>query len=154
STYRLTAEVKFADRATAVSLFVMPDDPADVNKPAALGGSFSRDAAGLTLQANASLWDAQKRQWGRDPVNAWYKYWPAPTDKATLALMEGSGIAPRGLKDRWLRLRVEVDRRHLRFWLDGLLVRQEARPAEAKGPVTLVLSQGDQVRDVVVTPLA
>src|SRR5262249_43158987 len=35
-TYRLTAEVKFVDKATGVELYVMPIDPAEVNKPAAL----------------------------------------------------------------------------------------------------------------------
>jgi hypothetical protein len=154
ATYRLTAEVKPADRATRVLLYLMPADPADVTKPAALYASFYRDATGLQLQADASLWDAEKQQWGRDGVTTWYTYWPAPADKARLALMEGSGLAPRSLKDRWLKLRIEADRRHLRFWLDGLLVRQVERPPGAKGPVTMVLAQGDQVRNVAVAPLA
>src|SRR5262249_27504152 len=109
-TYRLTAEVKPADKATSVSLYVMPNDPADVNKPAVLYGSFYRDAAGLMLQANASQWDTKKRQWGSNNVTTWYKYWPASTDKATLALVGGSGIAPRNLKDRWLKVRIEAER--------------------------------------------
>jgi hypothetical protein len=153
-TYRLTAEVKPADKATRISLYVMPTDPADVNKPAALYGSFYRDAPGLKLQADASLWDAKKGQWGSDPVTTWYNYWPAPAEKANLGLVEGSGIAPRSLKDRWLKLRVEADRRHVRFWLDGLLVRQVERPAGIKGPVAVVLAQGDQVRNVALAPLA
>jgi hypothetical protein len=132
----------------------MPADPADVNKPAALYGSFYRDASGLKLQADASQWDAQKGRWGSNAVTAWYNYWPAPTEKANLALMEGSGTAPRNLKDHWLRLRIEADRRHVRFWLDGLLVRQVERPAGGRGPVTVVLTQGDQVRNVAVAPLA
>jgi hypothetical protein len=153
-TYRLTAEIKPADKATRVFLYVMPADPTDVNKPALLNGSFFRDAAGLRLQADASQWDGSKQQWGRNAVTAWYNYWPAPTEKANLALMEGSGIAPRDLKDRWLKLRIEADRHHVRFWLDGLLVSQVERPAGARGPVTLVLTQGDQVRHVNLTPLA
>jgi hypothetical protein len=153
-TYRLTAEVKPADKATRIFLSVMPTDATDVNKPAALSGSFYRDAAGLKLQADSSRWDAQKQQWGSDPVTAWYNYWPAAAEKANLALVEGSGIAPRSLKDRWLKLRIEADRRHLRFWLDGLLVRQVERPAAVKGPVALLLQQGDQVRQVVLAPLA
>jgi hypothetical protein len=153
-TYRLTAEVKPADKATRVSVYVMPSDPANVNQPAALYGSFYRDASGLKLQADASQWDAAKRQWGSNAVTTWYSYWPAATEKANLALMEGSGIAPRNLKDRWLRLRIEADRRHVRFWLDGLLVCQVERPAGVKGPVTLVLTQGDQVRHVALAPLA
>jgi hypothetical protein len=152
-TYRLRAEVKPADKATRISLYVMPADPADVNKPAALYGSFYRDAAGLVLQADASQWDAQKRQWGSNSVTTWYNYWRPSTDKAGLALLEGIGMAPRNLKDHWLRLRIEADRRHVRFWLDGLLVRQVERPAGVKGPVTLVLTQGDQVRQVSLAPL-
>jgi hypothetical protein len=152
--YRVTAEVKLADKATRIALYVMPTDPADVNKPAALYGSFSRDSAGLKLQADANQWDEKKRQWGSNPVTTWYNYWPAATEKANLALMEGSGIAPRSLKDRWLKLRIEADRRHLRFWLDGLLVGQVERPAGVKGPVTLVLEQGDQVRNVALAALS
>jgi hypothetical protein len=152
-TYRLTAEIKPADKATAIALYAMPTDLAEVNKPAVLYGSFSRDAAGLRLQADAILWDAQKGQWGNDRATTWYTYWPAPTDKVNLALVEGSGMEPRSLKDRWLRLRIEADRRHIRYWLDGLLVRQVERPAGVKGPVTLVLGQGDQVRNVALTPL-
>jgi hypothetical protein len=153
-TYRLTAEIKLADKATAVSLYVLPTDPADVSKPALLYGSFHRDAAGLTLQADASQWDADKRQWGHQPVTTWYTYWPAATEKARLALMEGSGLMPRSLKDRWLKVRIDADRRHVRFWLDGLLVTQVERPAAAKGPVTVVLGQGDLVRNIVLAPLA
>jgi hypothetical protein len=152
--YRVTAEVKPADKATRVFLLVMPADPSDANKPAALYGSFYRDAPGLKLQADSSQWDAAKRQWGSDNVSAWYNYWPAPTEKASLALMEGSGIAPRSLRDRWLKLRVEAERRHIRFWLDGLLVHQVERPAAMKGPVAVVLAQGDQVRNVALAPLA
>jgi hypothetical protein len=103
---------------------------------------------------SASRWDAPKRQWESNPVTTWYTYWPAPTDKTRLALVAGSGLAPRGLKDRWLRLRFEADRRQIRFWLDGLLVRQVERPAGARGPVALVLTQGDQVRKVALAPLA
>jgi hypothetical protein len=152
--YRLTAEVKPADKVTGISLYVMPADPADVNKPALLYGSFRRDAAGLLLQADASQWDNQKRQWGSNSVTTWYYYWPAPTDKAKLALVEGSGMAPRSLKDRWLKLAIEADRRTVRYWLEGLLVCQVERPAGARGPVTLVLAQGDQARNVVLAPLA
>jgi hypothetical protein len=151
-TYRLTAEVKPADKATRVFLYLMPTDPADVNKPAALSGSFYRDAPGLQIQADSSNWDAQKKQWSNSDTT-WYVYWPAPTDKVRLALMEGSGLTPRSLKDRWLKVRVEADRRFLRFWLDGLLVRQVERLAGVKGPVSLVLTQGDQVRNVALTAL-
>jgi hypothetical protein len=153
NTYRMTAEVKPADKANRISLYVMPADPADVNKPAALYGSFSRDAAGLKLQAGASQWDAQKKQWGSNSVTTWYNYWPAPAEKANLALMEGSGIAPRNLKDHWLKVRVEAERRYVRFWLDGLLVHQVERPAGMKGPVTLLLAQGDQVRNIALAEL-
>jgi hypothetical protein len=153
-TYRLTAEVKPADKATSVSMYVMPTDVADVSKRAVMWGSFSRDAAGLKVQANALLWDDEKRQWGRDLVTTWYNYWPAPTEKVNLALMEGSGIAPRSLKDRWLKVRIEADRPHVRYWLDGLLVRQVERPPGVKGPVTIVLGQGDQVRNIALTPPA
>jgi hypothetical protein len=153
-TYRLTAEVKLADKATRASLYVMPDDPAVVSKPAVLYGSFYRDAAGLKLQADASLWDAAKQQWGKDNVTTWHNYWPAPTEKANLALMEGCGFGQRNLKDRWLKVRIEADRRQVRFWLDGLLLCQVELPAGVKGPVTLVLGQGDQVSHVAVTPLA
>jgi hypothetical protein len=118
-----------------------------------LHGSFYRDAPGLTLQADASLWDATKRQWGSDAVTTWYYYWPAPTDRAKLDLLKGSGLAPRSLKGRWLKVRVEADRRHIRFWLEGQLVREVERPAGAKGPVALVLAQGDQLRNVAVAPL-
>jgi hypothetical protein len=152
-TYRLTAEVKPADKATRIGVYLMPADPADANKPALLYGSFYRDAPGLQLQADSSQWDAQKGQWGSNSDVTWYIYWPAPTDKVRLALMEGSGIAPRSLKDRWLKLRVEADRRFVRFWLDGLLVRQVERPGGVKGPVTLALAQGDQVRQVALAPL-
>src|SRR5947208_3256986 len=38
--YRLTAEVKPADKATSVALQVMPADFLDVGKQAALSGSF------------------------------------------------------------------------------------------------------------------
>lgn len=152
-TYRLTAEIKPADRATMVSLQVMPTDANDVNKPAALYGWFTRDAPGLGLMANTYFWDDKKNKWDGKSDHAWYYYWPAPTDKARLAQLEGSGLTPRSLKDRWLRLRIEADRQYLRFWLDGLLVRQVERPAGSKGPVTLQLSQGDQVREVKVTPL-
>src|SRR5947209_1359960 len=40
--YRLTAEVRFADKAASVVLQVMPTDPADVSKRAALSGSLYR----------------------------------------------------------------------------------------------------------------
>jgi len=152
--YRLTAEMKCADKATSVSIFLMPTDPSDVNKPAALNASIYRDAPGIRIQASSSQWDAQKKQWGSNSVVTWYNYWPAPTDKVNLALVEGSGLTPRNLKDRWLKLRVEADPRHLRLWLDGLLLRQIERPAGMKGPVTLVLGQGDRVRNVALAPLA
>jgi hypothetical protein len=152
-TYRITAEVKLADKATRIFVYVMPADPLDANKPAVLNGSFYRDAAGLVLQADASEWDAQKRQWGGNAVTTWYNYWRAPTDKAGLALLEGIGVPPRSLKDRWLRLRIEADRRHVRYWLDGLLVRQVARPAGTKGPVALAFAQGDKARNIAVAPL-
>jgi hypothetical protein len=152
--YRMTAEVKLADKATSLSLQVMPADLHDVNKQAALSGSFTRDAPGLKLTASTSFWDDKKNQWAskNDPV--WYSYWPAPAEKPQLAMMEGSGIAPRNLKDRWLRLRIEADRRHVRFWLDGLLVRQVDRPTGVKGPVVLQMNQGDQMRNVVMAALA
>jgi hypothetical protein len=152
--YRLTAEVQPADKATAVSFRVMPADVRDVNKPAVLYGHFSRDAPGLQLQASTSRWDAKKKLWDSNNDVTWYKYWPAPADKAALALLEGSGLAPRSLKGQWLKLRVEADRRHIRCWLDGLLLRQAERPAGTKGPVALILTQGDQVRNVSLTPLA
>jgi hypothetical protein len=153
-TYRLTAEVKPVGKATRVALYVMPISPGDINQPAVLYGSFFRDAAGIKLQADASQWDFAKRQWGRGATATWYNYWPAPTEKANLALMEGSGIAPRSLKDRWLKVRIEADRRMVRYWLDGLLVCQVDRPPGAKGPVTLALEQGDQVRNIALAPLA
>jgi hypothetical protein len=153
-TYRLTAEVKPVDRATSVSLQVMPADPHDTGKPAVLHGWFNRDASGLVVSADTYFWDEKRSKWDSKNDPAWYTYWPAPTDKARLALLDGSGLAPRSLRDRWLRLRVEADRRHVRYWLDGLLVRQVDRPAGRQGPVTLQLSQGDQVRDVKLVPLA
>jgi hypothetical protein len=153
-TYRLTAEVLLADKVTRVELYVMPADPADRTKPAALYGSFARDAAGLRLEADASRWDAKKQQWGHHAVTTWYDYWPAPTDKARLALVEGSGLTPRNLRDHWLKLRIEADPRHVRYWLEGLLVSQVDRPAAARGPVSLVLGPGDKARNIVVAPLA
>jgi hypothetical protein len=152
--YRLTTEVKLVDKVSGVSVYVMPTDPADVNKPAVFHGSFTRDAPGGQLQVHSALWDMQKGQWGSNSDTTWYVYWPFATDKARLALMEGSGIAPRNLKDRWIKLRVEADRRYVRFWVDGWLVRQVDRPAGAKGPVTLALREGDQLRQVALKPLA
>jgi hypothetical protein len=152
--YRMTAEIKFADKATSDTLQVMPSDLADVNKPAALYGWFYRDPAGLSLTANTYFWDTKTGKWDSKNDAAYYTYWPAPTNKGALAQLDGSGIPSRSLKDRWLPLRINADRRRISFWLDGLCVRQLDRPAGSKGPVTLQLSQGDQVRSVVLAPLA
>jgi hypothetical protein len=51
-------------------------------------------------------------------------------------------------------LRVEADRRHVRWWLDGWLAQQVERPAGVKGPITLQLAEGDQLRQLAMTPLA
>jgi len=152
--YRFTAEVKPADKATRIPFHVMPSDATDAAKPALLYGSFYRDAPGLVLQADASQWDAKKGQWGSNPITSWYTYWPAPTEQAKLALMKDSGITPRTLKDRWLKLRIEADSRHVRYWLEGLLVSQAERPSAMRGPVSLVLGEGDQARNVSFEPLA
>lgn len=152
-TYRMTAEVKLVDKATSVALQVMPTDLVNVNKPAALHASFYRDAPGLNLVPTVYFWDSKKNQWDSKNDIPWYNYWPAPTQKDRLAMMKDGGIEPRNLKDRWLRLRVEADSRQVRFWLDGLLAGQRERPAGSKGPVTLHLNQGDQVRKVILAAL-
>jgi hypothetical protein len=151
--YRLTAEVKPANKATQVALQAMPTDVNDVNKPAVLYGSFYRDEPGLLLTASTYSWNAKTVVWDSNNDTAWFTYWPAPTDKARLAQLADSALAPRSLKDRWLRLRIEADRRHIRYWLDGMLIRQFDRPVGSKGPVALHLNQGDEVRDVKLTPL-
>jgi hypothetical protein len=129
----------------------MPTDVADVNRRAALYGYLYRDAPGLSLQSSTYLWDRGTSKWDSKPDAVWYTYWPAPTDKNRLAQVADSGLRPRSLKDRWLRLRIDADRRHVDYWLDGLLVRRLERPAGFRGPVTLQLKQGDQVRAVRVT---
>ena len=68
-------------------------------------------------------------------------------------MMKEGGIEPRNLKDRWLRVRVEADRRHVRFWLDGLLAAQVDRPGGTSGPVALHLNQGDQLRNILMSAI-
>lgn len=148
--YRLTAELKPADKATSMYLQVMPTDVADFMKQAVLYSWISRDAPGLVLSPGAYLWDAKKNTWG-GTSQTFYTYWPAPTQKDRLALVKE--LTPRSLKDRWLTLRIEADRRHVRYWLDGLLMHQAARPAGAKGPVALRLGDGDQIRNIALAPL-
>jgi hypothetical protein len=63
-TYRLTAEVKLADKATCGYLQVMPADGKNANKQAVLHAFFCRDAPGLKIQASTYRWDAHKGQWG------------------------------------------------------------------------------------------
>jgi len=151
--YRMTAEIKLVDKATVVEVQAMPTDVNDRNKQAALYAGLYRDDTGLTLRCSTSQWDRQKGQWGSNNDPTWFNYWPAPANKAALALMDGSGIEPRHLKDRWLHLCIEAERRYVRFWVDGLLVQQVERPAGMLGPVTLVLAQGDQLRNVTLAPL-
>jgi hypothetical protein len=99
-TYRLTAEVKPADRATRVYLQVMPADPTNPARPAGLHATFYRDAAGLKLHASTYQWDEPKRQWGGNNDDVWYNYWPAPGEKAALELVKGSGIGSRRATSR------------------------------------------------------
>jgi hypothetical protein len=150
--YRLTAEVQLAPKAGGTYLQVMPSDPWDFNKSAALYASIGRDGAGRLLQTSTSRFDSAGGKWiGNADVTYW-TYWPAPTDKATLALVADPS-RPRSWKNRWLRLRVEVDKQHIACWLDGRLLRQVDRPAGARGPVSLKMEQGARVRQVEVRPL-
>jgi hypothetical protein len=151
--FRMTAEFKFAEKAGAFSLQVIPTEAGTLTKQAALYASVSRDAPGLQLVSHAYNRDTGKNAWDAKTEIGYYAYWPAPTDKVRLAQLEGSGIAPRSLKDRWLRLRVDADKRHVRLWLDGLLVAERSRANVAKGPVAITIGQGDQVRNIVVAPL-
>jgi hypothetical protein len=70
-TYRFTADVKLSDKVRAVSLFVMPSEPTETNKPGLLNGSFYRDAPGTQVQVNSSQWDTKTNQWGRNPMVTW-----------------------------------------------------------------------------------
>lgn len=153
--YRLTAELRLADKADTALLQIMPTDLKNFAKPAVLYGWISRDPTGRLLTPGVYFWDAEKKAWSSNNNSViYYTYWPLDTQKDRIALMKDSGLPPQNLKDRWLRLRVEADRRFVRYWMDGLLVRQYDRPPNAKGPVALQLNTGDQVRNVVVTPLA
>jgi hypothetical protein len=152
--YRVTVEVKPAELGRRVFVQIMSADPGDTAKQAVLYAGFYRDQDRGRFVSDASQWDSTTQQWTGANDVTWYTYWPAATDAATLALVEGSGIAPRTLDDHWFTLRIEADRLHVRYWLDGLLVRQVECPAEAKGPVSLLLAQGDRARLVTVSPLA
>jgi hypothetical protein len=153
-TFRTTAEVKPADKANHIFVQVIPTDVSDVSKRAVLYAGIYRDATGLQFKSETSEWDTANGQWGSNNDPAWLTYWPLPTDTANLALVEGSGIAPRTLKNHWFNLRIEAGRRHVRFWLDGLLVREVERPSGTKGPVVLVLAEGDQMRNATLAPFA
>jgi hypothetical protein len=154
TSYRLTAEVQPVARAGSFYVQVMPADPQDFNKPAALHAYVSRDADGIQLGSGTYRWDAKTNQWADNRDAAYYRYWPAKTDQAGLALVAEGNLAPRTLNGRWLKLRVEADGRRLALWIDGYLVRQFDQPAGARGPVAVKLQQGDRLRDVRLTPLA
>ncbi len=152
--YRVSAELKMADRAGGPTVQMMPADVHDVNRRAALYGYVSRGADGLSLQTSTYLWDRGTGKWDSKADALWYTYWPAATDKARLAQLADSKLAPRNLARHWLRLRFDAEQRQVAWWLDGLLVRQLDRPAGLKGPVVLQLRQGDQVRGVRIEALA
>jgi hypothetical protein len=154
-TYRVTFEIQPAAKAGANYFQVMPADVKKLDStPAALRAYVGRDAPGLQLTTGTYFWDATKKQWADNKDVAYCTYWPAPTDKAGLALMAGSKLTAKTWHKRWLRVRVDVDRRRVAFWFDGRLVRQLDRPTSLKGPVAVQLQQGDQVRQIRLEPLA
>lgn len=152
-TYRLTAEIKLPEKAGGPTFLVMPADVNDPEKYAVLKGYFFRDLPGLSLGTSTYLWDGGIAKWIGKPDALNYVYWPAPTHKAGLAQLEGSGIIPRSLKDRWLRFRIDAEKHRVAFYLDGLLVRQLDRAAGTRGPVVLNLQQDQMLRNVQLTPL-
>ncbi len=147
--YRLTAEIQPAPKAGAITLLVLPSDPNDFTKAAALNAAVSTDAAGLLLQTSSYHWDSGLGQWEWNNDTRYWTYWPAPTDKASLALLP-KDARPRTWQGRWLRLRVEADRRRIACWFEGRLLAEVERPAGYRGPVALQLRQGDKVRHVAV----
>jgi hypothetical protein len=117
--YRVTAQVKAGEKVRRVMVYVMPADPADLARQAALYAAFYRDAAGSQFITDTSVWDPTSQQWASNNDATWYTYWPLPTDQSNLARIETSGIAPRKLDDHRFTLRIEADRRRVRCWLEG-----------------------------------
>jgi hypothetical protein len=152
--YRVTAEVQPAAKAGATLVQVMPADPRDFARPAALYASLGREGTGLWLQPSTYRYDDKAKAWADNKDLTYLHYKPAPTDKAGQALVAGLNPAPQGWHGRWLQLRAEADRRRVALWWDGRLVREAERPAGARGPVAVQLQQGDRVRNVRVTPVA
>jgi hypothetical protein len=79
--YRVTAELKLVDRVVGNAIQVMPIEPSDFQRSAALHATFTRDAAGVNLQASTYAWNGAGNKWVSRADTTWHYYWPVETDK-------------------------------------------------------------------------
>ncbi len=79
-------------------------------------------------------------------------FWP--TDKLALKNMEQDGIAARRWHDQWIDVRIDVGRRDITVWAEGLFIECAQRPVDQVlvRPMMIELCEGDGLGAVTVEP--
>ncbi|MBI4026316.1 MAG: hypothetical protein HY360_15130 [Verrucomicrobia bacterium] len=154
SGYRCEVQLRLTANKAPLQIAALPEDPADVNKAAALRIDLLRDNDGATLTVQRYEWDPEHSRWQKmDEGSRVLNYLPSPKDKMALANVDRDHLRPVGWRDRWLDLRVEATDRQIDIWLDGLLLNHFDLPKPRSGPVRVTVAKGDQVRKVMFVPL-
>ena len=147
-------------------LQIMPDGAGEVLKASAEG-----------FDAEKGKWLKSKGEGG----SMTYTFWPIPlgssagsataakpkepsTDKGRHAQQKreaklekeaklaDAGIKEQTWKNRWMDLHFEVTPRFITAWFYGRMLHRYDRPAGSKGPLVIVLPQGDKLKEIAVTP--
>ena len=149
--YRVSVQIRPAPTRGSVDVMVFPTDEKDVRKPAALRVVIGRDRAGSVVYVQPQRLDGATGKWKRI-YSMPYAYRPA--HKKAKARVAEDGLSPEGWHGRWQHLRVDVTRRRVLLWFEGLLVQGITTPEPGRGPVVVRLSRGDRVRALSVTRIS
>lgn len=150
--YRAEAELRLAPGGLPLGVIVLSDQPYDGTTGGFDRMNLVRGKTGFTLHGRRAAWNPETSRWDsvkEQPIVLDYQLDPAQKGiKPALDEIARDGVTMVPLHERWIRVRVDVTDAHADLWIDGQHLRRVPLKDRQAGPVTLVLSKGDQVRAV------
>jgi len=141
-----------APKGAPVIISVVPSDPASLARRALGQMAIGRDKDGCALSIGTSSFDETTEKWVSNRDAMPMTWWPAANVKDREELMAGSGLAPQTWHGRRLRLRVNVDRASMAFWLEGRFVRRFQLPPDTRPVLALQLAPDDRLAGITANP--